>query len=155
MEVILKDMSHEEEVIEDYETLGLSLKHHPLALLRKNLGRFHLIQNNCLSSMDPGQVVTVAGLVLVQQRPSTAKGILFVTLEDETGIANIVIWPPIFDYYRRILIGAKVLCVSGELQREGIVTHIIAKHLIDLSKELSALTDYAANHSFATRPSFT
>ena len=90
--------------------------------------------------MHPGQNVKIAGLVLVRQRPSTAKGIVFITLEDETGIANIVVWPPIFDRYRRILLSAKILGAEGILQREGIVTHVIVKHLIDLSGSLSMLT---------------
>ena len=140
IEVSLPDMSSGEEVIEDYKTLRLSLKYHPLGLLRTKLKPFGLTQNHYLHHMHPGQNVKIAGLVLVRQRPSTAKGIVFITLEDETGIANIVVWPPIFDRYRRILLSAKILGAEGILQREGIVTHVIVKHLIDLSGSLSMLT---------------
>ena len=128
-----------EEVIEDYKTLRLSLKHHPLALLRTELAPFGLTQNHCLSRMPSGQRVKVAGLVLVRQRPSTAKGVIFATLEDETGVANIIVWPPIFERYRQTVLSAKLLGVEGELQREGIVIHVVAKHLTNLTANLAAL----------------
>ena len=139
VQVSLPDMVLGEEVIEDYKTLRLSLKHHPLALLRTELAPFGLTQNHCLSRMRSGQRVKVAGLVLVRQRPSTAKGVIFATLEDETGVANIIVWPPIFERYRQTVLSAKLLGVEGELQREGIVIHVVAKHLTNLTANLAAL----------------
>ena len=135
----LPRMTAGEEVIQDYKMLRLSLKYHPLALLRTKLKTFALTQNSCLDRMASGQHVKIAGLVLVRQRPSTAKGVIFITLEDETGIANIIIWPPIFERYRQILLSAKILGVEGELQREGIVVHVVAKHLINLNASLKML----------------
>ena len=136
VQTALPEMTMGEEVIQDYKMLSLSLKRHPLALLRAKLKPFGLTQNYCLNQMAPGQHVKVAGLVLVQQRPSTAKGVIFTTLEDETGVANIIIWPPIFERYRKIMLNAKLLGVEGELQREGIVIHVVAKHLINLNTRL-------------------
>ncbi|HIA22329.1 MAG TPA: hypothetical protein EYN80_07900, partial [Alphaproteobacteria bacterium] len=81
----------------------------------------------------------VAGLVLVRQRPSTANGVIFATLEDETGVANIIVWPAIFERYRQTVLSAKLLGVEGELQREGIVIHVVAKHLTNLTANLAAL----------------
>ena len=89
--------------------------------------------------MTSGQQVKVAGLVLVRQRPSTAKGVIFTTLEDETGIANVIVWPPIFGRYRQTVLSAKLHGVEGKLQREGIVVHVIAKRLINLSANLATL----------------
>ncbi|SVB12172.1 uncharacterized protein METZ01_LOCUS165026, partial [marine metagenome] len=139
VQTALPGMTIGEEVIQDYKMLRLSLKYHPLALLRAGLKPFGLTQNDCLNRMVSGQHVKIAGLVLVRQRPSTAKGVIFTTLEDETGIANIIVWPPIFEHYRQILLSAKLLGVEGELQREGIVIHVVAKHLINLDANLETL----------------
>ena len=136
---LMDDTEFRMKVVEDYKTLRLSLKYHPLALLRTELLPFGLTQNDCLKRMASGQHVKIAGLVLVRQRPSTAKGVIFTTLEDETGIANIIVWPSIFERYRQILLNAKLLGVEGELQREGIVIHVVAKHLINLNANLKTL----------------
>jgi error-prone DNA polymerase len=83
--------------------------------------------------------VTVAGLVLVRQRPGTAKGTIFLTIEDETGVANIIVWKDQFEKYRRIVMGGSLVAIQGRLQREGIVMHVVAEHLTDLSAELGQL----------------
>jgi error-prone DNA polymerase len=128
-----------EEVSDDYRFLRLSLKAHPLALLRETLGERGNVPAERLAKLANGKRVTVAGLVLVRQRPGTAKGVVFATLEDETGVANIIVWPPVFERYRRTVLSSRLLVVDGTLQREGLVTHIIAKHVTDLSCLLDLL----------------
>ncbi len=86
-----------------------------------------------------GARVTVAGLVLVRQRPGTAKGVIFLTLEDETGVANVVVWAKVFEQYRRAVIGGRLLRVTGRLQREAGVTHVVAEHIEDISEMLDEL----------------
>jgi error-prone DNA polymerase len=133
-----------EEVIEDYNSLRLSLKSHPLALLREVLSKRGVVTAERLAKIKQGRRISVCGLVLVRQRPGTAKGVIFATLEDETGVANVIVWPPIFERYRRIVLGARLLQVDGEVQREGIVIHIIAKHLIDQTPLFARLAEPAA-----------
>jgi len=141
----LPDMRLGEEVVEDYNSLKLSLKRHPLALLRDEFDRRGMVTTDRLAHIAQGRRVSLSGLVLVRQRPGTAKGVIFATLEDETGVANIIVWPPIFERYRRIILGAKLLGVDGEVQREGIVIHVIAKRLVDLTPLLARLTDVDAD----------
>ena len=88
-----------------------------------------------------GARIAVAGLVLVRQRPGTAKGVIFITLEDETGVANIIVWPKTFEKYRKIVLSARVLGVRGRVQRKGLVIHVVAEHLIDMSDKLALLSD--------------
>ncbi|MEO1562722.1 MAG: OB-fold nucleic acid binding domain-containing protein [Pseudomonadota bacterium] len=97
------------------------------------------LPHNRLSEPPENAWVTVAGLVLVRQRPGTAKGIIFITLEDETGISNIIIWKNIYQKYRRAVIAGRLLRVTGRLQRDGAVTHIIAEHVEDISPMLDEL----------------
>ena len=137
----LPEMSLGEEVVEDYNSLKLSLKRHPLALLRDVLDERGMITTDRLAHIAQDRRVSLAGLVLVRQRPGTAKGVIFATLEDETGVANIIVWPPIFERYRRVILGAKLLGVDGEVQREGLVIHVVAKRLVDLTPLLSRLTE--------------
>ncbi len=125
-----------QEVVQDYTTLRLSLKAHPCSLLSEDLG---VLPNGDLVTTDNGTPVRVAGLVLVRQRPGTAKGVIFATIEDETGWANVVIWKDTFEKYRRQILTARLMRVTGELQREGIVTHVIAKEIEDLSWMLDEL----------------
>ena len=99
------------------------------------------MSNRRLTETKSGKLVTVAGLVITRQRPSTASGVIFATLEDETGIANVIIWPKLFERYRRETLASSLLCVTGELQREGLVIHVIAKRLIDMSDRLTALME--------------
>jgi len=139
--VALPAMPMGAQVIEDYRTLRLTLKRHPLALLRGGLTRAGYMPSQRLSEIADGRPVKVAGLVLARQRPGTAKGIIFATLEDETGVANIVIWPKLFGYHRRTVLTSTLLGVAGRLQREGIVIHVVAENLVDLSRHLRALAD--------------
>ncbi len=136
--VTLRPMSLGEEVVEDYSRLHLSLKAHPLALLRQGFDRLGVLPSCRLLQRHAGRV-SVAGLVLVRQRPGTAEGVVFLTLEDEAGIANIVVWPKLFDQFRAAVLGASLLQVDGELQRQGSVVHVIAQRIIDRTDRLRGL----------------
>ncbi len=132
-----------ESVIHDYKYLSFSLKGHPVGFLRPVLERKGILRSDQLSLATPGRFIEVAGLVLVRQRPGTASGVIFATLEDETGIANVVIWPKVFEAYRRTVLASRMLGVRGQLQREGLVIHIIAKEMVDMTP---MLLDLAAGH---------
>jgi len=125
-----------EEVIHDYRTLSLSLKAHPISFMREKLNRKGFVPADSLRTLPPGRTVMVAGLVLVRQRPGTASGVIFASLEDESGLANIIVWSKVFEANRKVVLGARVLGVRGQLQREGLVVHLIAKELIDLTPDL-------------------
>jgi error-prone DNA polymerase len=135
----LPAMTLGEDVVEDYATLRLSLKAHPLALLRDSLDRRRIVPNRTLEAIGADRRVAVAGIVIVRQRPGTAKGVIFMTLEDEGGICNIIVWPKVFERYRPVVLGARLVEVRGLLQREGLVTHIVAERLVDLSHLLDGL----------------
>jgi error-prone DNA polymerase len=128
-----------EAITHDYATLRLSLRAHPLALLRGEMEAAGAVQAKSLMGTRDGARVTVAGLVLVRQRPGTASGVIFVTLEDETGVANLVVWPKTFERFRRVVMGARLMRVTGRLQREGIVIHVVADRMEDLTDRLRAL----------------
>ncbi|PWT92891.1 MAG: error-prone DNA polymerase [Proteobacteria bacterium] len=138
-DVALPPMRPGEHVIEDYRHLHLSLKAHPLAFVRPELAARGILRHEELPGIAPGRIVTVAGLVLVRQRPGDAKAI-FMTLEDETGIANTIVWLRAFEIYRPIVLGARIISVTGELQNEQGVIHIIAHQIEDMSFLLRALT---------------
>ena len=129
-----------EEIVEDYTSLRLSLKAHPLSLLRDALAARGAVPAAALLDAASGDRVEICGLVLVRQRPGTAKGVIFATLEDETGVANTVVWPPVFERYRRLVLGSKLLGVRGTVQREGLVIHVVAERLADLTPMLAGLT---------------
>ncbi|MDX2223652.1 MAG: error-prone DNA polymerase [Rhodospirillaceae bacterium] len=137
--VILPAMTLGEQVVQDYDALRLSIRKHPLALLRPILKREGVAQNATLADLPVDRRVTVAGLVLVRQRPGTAKGVIFATLEDETGVANVIIWPHMFERFRRIVLGSLLLRVTGRLQRESGVIHVVADHVADLTGLLGRL----------------
>ena len=132
-----------EHVVEDYVATGLSLKAHPVRFFRDRLTALGAMRNAALRSDAVAQdsPVTVAGLVLVRQRPGTSKGVVFMTLEDETDIANIIVWPKVFAENRRTVMTARFLAVRGRLQRAGLVIHVIAQDFVDLSAELPSLRD--------------
>jgi len=134
--VDLPALLQSEHVVEDYSSLHLSLKAHPVSFMRKSLARRGAVPAKKLDDIPSGQRVKIAGLVLVRQRPGTAKGVTFTTLEDETGIANIIIWPKIFNQHRKIIMGARMIAVEGHLQKAQGVTHVIARRLINLTPEL-------------------
>jgi error-prone DNA polymerase len=140
-EVSLPDMPIGEQVVQDYSALRLSLKDHPLRLLRPALDRRGVIENETLMNLKQGALVTVAGLVLVRQRPGTAKGVIFITIEDEGAVANIIVRENTFERYRRIVLSARLLAARGRVQREGRVIHIMAEELIDLSPDLDTLRE--------------
>jgi error-prone DNA polymerase len=134
-----------EHVVADYAAIGLSLKAHPVAFFREELRARRIITSaEHWSERLAGRRVTVAGLVLVRQRPGTAKGVIFLTLEDETGIVNVVVWPKVFERNRRVLMTSQFLAVCGKIQREGLVIHVVAEQLIDLTDELRRLGDGTA-----------
>ncbi len=138
-DVDLTDMTLGEHVIEDYAALRLSLKAHPLSLLRPCFE--NAVLNETLPGLKTEQRTSVCGLVIARQRPGTAKGVIFATLEDETGVANIIIWSNVYEKYRRIVLTARLLLVRGRLQKEGRVIHLLAERLEDHSHLLSALGD--------------
>jgi len=142
-DVALPAMPLCEHVVEDYAATGLSLKAHPVRFFRERLNALGALHNGKLRDEDLTQdsTVTVAGLVLVRQRPGTSKGVVFMTLEDETDIANIIVWPKIFAKNRRTVMTSRFLAVRGRLQRAGLVTHVVAESFIDLSAELPRLRD--------------
>jgi len=137
--VTLPAESDGEAVANDYTALRLSLKNHPLALLRGLMDGCGVALNKTLVERANGAAVTVAGLVLVRQRPRSANGVIFVTLEDDSGVANVIVWPDAFARFRKIVLSARLLRIDGTLQREGIVTHVIANRIVDMSDHLDAL----------------
>jgi error-prone DNA polymerase len=136
-------MAPGEAVVHDYRTLTLSLKAHPVSFIRDLLDRRGTLPTDRLldAALRPGAVVETAGLVLVRQRPGTASGVIFATLEDETGIANIIVWDRVFQKNRRAVLGSRLLAVRGQLQREGLVTHLVARSFTDLTEHLTALAN--------------
>ena len=128
-----------EQVADDYRALRLSLKAHPLALLRDELGGRGFITCGGLERLAHGRPVKVAGLVITRQRPGTAKGVVFITIEDETGIANLIVWPDVFERFRKAGLSAGLLGVHGRVQREGMVIHVPAQKLFDLTPLLGRL----------------
>jgi error-prone DNA polymerase len=131
--------SEGEEIIADYASLGLSLRRHPLALLRPRLSALELITAEQVQQAEPGTCVRTAGLVINRQRPASANDVTFVTLEDETGHVNLVIWKHLAERRRAALLGARLMGVSGEIQRENGVTHLVADGLTDYSELLGKL----------------
>jgi error-prone DNA polymerase len=135
-----------EEIVADYATVGLTLRRHPLALLRERLRKQRIRSATELADARNGSHVKVAGIVTCRQRPATASGVIFVTLEDETGYMNLIVWNDLADRQRRELIGSRLLAVSGEVQRQGSVIHVLARHLEDLSPLLGRLS--TTSHDF-------
>ena len=128
-----------EEIVADYASLGLTLGRHPLALLRKRLDKMRLLKAEELKSRPHGAPARVAGLVTCRQRPDTASGVIFVTLEDETGCMNIVVWRDLVERQRRELLGARLMGVAGVVERDGEVVHLVAQRLSDYSALLGPL----------------
>jgi error-prone DNA polymerase len=140
-DVELRQMTEGHNVVEDYAHVGLTLRAHPISFLRKELSARRIV--TCEEAMNARDKswLCVAGLVLVRQKPGSAKGVMFITIEDETGPANIVVWPSLFEKRRRVVLGASMMAIQGKIQREGDVVHLIARQLDDMSGELSSLTD--------------
>lgn len=140
-EVDLPRMPLGEHVVHDYAHMRLSLKAHPLSFLRADFNKRGILPNGELANTPDGKRVTVSGLVLVRQRPGSASGVIFATLEDETGVANVVIWPDRFEKFRRVILAARVFGVRGRVQKEGLVIHVVADHIKDLTGELAQLSE--------------
>ncbi|MFC2969615.1 error-prone DNA polymerase [Acidimangrovimonas pyrenivorans] len=137
--VTLPAMHLGQEVVEDYLALRLSLRAHPMELLRPHIPG--LTPHAGLAAAPPrlARHVSVCGLVITRQRPGTASGVIFLTLEDETGVSNVVVWPRVYERFRRAVIGGRLLRVTGRLEREGAVIHLIADRVEDLSPRLALL----------------
>ena len=138
-EIDLPAMPAGESVVHDYRTLSLSLKGHPVGFLRPELDRRGTLRCADLGDKPNGAIVEAAGLVLVRQQPGTASGVIFMTLEDETGIANIIVWPKTFQLNRKAVLGSRLLAVRGQLQREGLVTHLVSRSFADFTPSLIEL----------------
>ena len=136
---LLKPPSEGEEILGDYRSHGLTLGRHPLALLRAKLLEHRFLPASTLNTYTNGMLARACGMVTVRQRPGTAKGVLFITIEDETGNVNVIIWPSLVEQQRREVLGAPLLGVYGVWQQEGTVRHLVAKRLVDMSHLLGRL----------------
>ncbi len=143
----LPPLRDEEAVAEDYAAFGLSLQNHPMAFVREKLSAKGMITAADLKKLPDGSYVKIAGLVLFRQRPGTAKGTIFITIEDETGAANLIVWPKIAVTYRRAVFGAKVLLCEGFLQKESNVIHVVSRRLTDWTAMLKNLQPGQSNAS--------
>jgi error-prone DNA polymerase len=137
--VALRPMTAGSEVVQDYRHVGLTLRGHPLTFLRADLAERKIVTCAQAMATRDGRWCETAGLVLVRQRPGSAKGVMFITLEDETGIANLVVWPHVFEQFRRAVMAANLMAVKGRVQREGEVVHLIAHQIADLSADLATV----------------
>jgi error-prone DNA polymerase len=144
-DVALPPMLLGEQVVEDYRHLKLSLRAHPVSFLRADLDTRSILHNAALTETPSERRVTVAGVVLIRQRPGTAKGVIFMTLEDETGIANTIVWPKVFEAFRPVVLGARLVSVTGKLQNEKGVIHVVADHIEDLTPLLRRLSEHGAS----------
>ena len=138
-ELNLPRMRLSEQVINDYRYLKLSLKAHPLSFIRHRLAVRNAVLHEDLPQVRSGRNISVSGLVLVRQRPGSAKGVIFLTLEDETGVANVIVWPKVFERFRKLILGGRLLRVHGKLQNESGVIHIVAHKIEDLTFEMESL----------------
>ncbi len=154
---LLPEMPLGEHVVEDYASLSLTLKRHPLAFLRAELAREGLVTAAELAHLPVDRRLAIAGIVLIRQRPGSANGVVFITIEDETGIANLIVWPAILERFRRAALGATLLRCTGKLQREESVIHVVADRLEDMTPRLNTLRNCTgeAESRPAPKPPFT
>jgi len=142
-----------EHVVNDYQTLRLSLKADPMSFLRAHLSQLHstssrirkaprILSCDELRSVKDGAYVSVAGVVLVRQRPGSAKGVVFMTIEDETGIANAVVWPKTLERFRKVVMGARLIVIHGRIQRHEDIIHVVSQRLEDRSDWLALLSEH-------------
>lgn len=129
-----------EQVVADYQTLRLSLKKHPMAFLRASLKAQRFTDCAELTGKRAWQKVSMAGLVLIRQRPGSAKGVCFITIEDETGVANLVVWPKVMAQFRRVIMQSRLIVIHGYVQRDVDIIHVVAQRLEDRSDALLALS---------------
>ncbi len=137
--VVLPSLTEGGEVVEDYRHVSLSLRRHPLAFLRAEFAERGMVATADLAAIRDGARATVPGIVLVRQKPGSANGVMFMTLEDETGIANIIVWPTLFESQRRLILSAAAIAAQGRVQRQGSVIHLVADRLIDLSEPFARI----------------
>jgi error-prone DNA polymerase len=135
----LQLMTEGEQLVADYRSLGPTLGRHPLELLRPRLARQRLLPAATLATFRNGQLARACGIVTVRQRPGTAKGVMFISLEDETGAVNVIVWPSMLERFRREAQGAGLLAVYGVWQSEHAVRHLVAHTLVDMSALLGEL----------------
>ena len=157
----LPAMPLSEHVVNDYQTIRLSLKAHPMTFLRDCYAGQKFVTANELGSLRDGKRLSIAGLVLIRQRPGSSNGVIFITIEDETGIANLVVWPDLFGKQRKIVMGARLMAVHGIVQRDpdSAVIHVVAQRLEDhthmlrhLSKDIIAAPLSRGDAPGAMRP---
>ncbi len=139
--VALPEMPLSEHVVIDYQTLKLSLKGHPMSFLRELCVRERVTDNAKLKSMKNGALVSVAGIVLIRQRPGSAKGVVFLTIEDEFSVCNAVVWPQVLETCRSIVMGARLMLIRGRIQKAGEIIHVVANHVEDRTGWLACLTE--------------
>ncbi len=150
-ETRLPEMLPGEQVIEDYRYLSLSLKAHPVSFLREEFHKAGVVRSVDLLTIPNGKRVTIAGLVLVRQRPGSAKGVIFMTLEDETGVANAIVWTKVFERYRPIVMGARLVKIYGRLQSQSGVIHTVVDHIEDMTPALGILQKEARRFGVSDR----
>lgn len=136
----LPRLTDAEEVVGDYQTLRLSLKGHPVAFLRDRLTKAGAVTAEAYRSVKENRRVSVGGVVLVRQRPGSARGVVFLTLEDETAVANLVVWPDVFERLRPVVMGARMVLVTGKVQRAEGVTHLVVEDMVDWTPMLGHLS---------------
>ncbi len=153
---LLPEMPLGEHVVEDYASLSLTLRRHPLAFLRAELASDGLVTAAALAHLPVNRRLSIAGIVLIRQRPGSANGVVFITIEDETGIANLIVWPAILERFRRAALGATLLRCTGKLQREESVIHVVADRLEDMTPRLNTLRNCTgeAGSRPAPKPTF-
>lgn len=137
---VLPEMPMREQVVADYQTARLSLKAHPLRFMRRAMERQGYTCAADLPARPFNAKVSVAGLVLIRQKPGSAKGVCFITLEDETGVVNIVVWPDLFKRFRKAIMGTRLMAVHGHVQYDGAVLHVVAHEIVDRNDALSRLS---------------
>ena len=143
-EVALPQMPLSEHVVNDYQTLRLSLKAHPMSFLRERFTAGRVLACEGLRNMKDGAFASVAGVVLVRQRPGSAKGVVFMTIEDETGVANAVVWPKTLERFRKVVMTARLVLIKGRIQRHEDIIHIVSATLVDRSDWLRLLSEEGA-----------
>src|SRR6185503_18423169 len=139
-QISLPFMTQAEHVVQDYVSTGLSLKAHPVSFVREQLKMLRVTATGDLPLLKDGDPVKVAGLVTVRQRPGTAKGIIFITIEDETGFSNLVVWEKVFENNRKEILQCRLLMAEGKVQIEGEVIHVVVKRCFNITKLLRGLT---------------
>jgi len=150
-EVALPPMPLGEEVVNDYRFLRLSLRAHPAQFLRADLGRRGVLRNDTLRGLANNTRVKISGLVTCRQRPGSANGVVFMTIEDENAVANVIVWPKVFERVRPVVLGARYVAVEGRVQEESGVIHVVAERLEDLTFLLTRLAEHGADIDSLTR----